>query len=95
MSRPLKDKHISFRIPSADKTALKEYSFKLAQAIEKSQGVEDLTPAKVARRLVDAFNEAMKAGEQPVFPFKLLTAPKTETPLPEPKEPKQKRVKSK
>ena len=90
MPRPLKNTQIGFRLPSANKADLEENALKLAEAIGETHGVEDLTPAKIARHLVDAFNKTMKSGELPVYPFKLVTVPKGKTPPPKPK-PKPKR----
>ena len=85
MPRPLKNSHIGFRLPAANKAALEENALKFAEAIGEAQGVEDLTPAKISRHLVDAFNKTMKSGELPVYPFKLVTTPrakKTKKPSP-------------
>ena len=90
MARPLKNTQIGFRLTSANKADLEENSLKLAEAIGETHGVEDLTPAKITRHLVDAFNRTMKSGALPVFPFKLVTAPKGKTP-PSQSKPKRKR----
>lgn len=76
MPRPLKNTQIGFRLTSANKADLEENALKLAEAIGDTHGVEDLTPAKIARHLVDAFNKTMKSGALPVFPFKLVTVSK-------------------
>jgi hypothetical protein len=77
LERPLKDEYFGFRIPAAKKRDFEENALMYAEALEEFQGVDDLTAPKIVRQLVEAFNRAMKSGEMPVYPFKLVTISKT------------------